>query len=199
MIARNVTQDQTILALDMYNNGKNIKEISTIIGFSVGKTYYVLRDIGCEFRPSNTPKGFKHTKEFCEMISRTHKGKTISQEQRDAISKANSCNYNGLNGYGHTKKHNRGYVICYVPRHPNAHADGYVMLHTVLMEIHIGRYLNADEVVHHINGIRDDNSIQNLELMNKHDHQSMHLTKRHREGGDLYQHNSNNRKSHAHT
>lgn len=95
------------------------------------------------------------------------------------ISLANSCDYNGLNGYGHTKDHNRGYVLAYVPKHPNAHRDGYLMLHTVLMEQKIGRYLKPNEVVHHINHDRKDNRLENLMLMDKKEHMRMHMIERH--------------------
>lgn len=163
-------------ALKLYRTGKyTIQQIAEAQSVSAGKMYYALRDAGCEFihtrRKEASPEEWLHR-------SLANKGKKISEAQRKAISERNSCNYNGLNGYGHTKKQNCGYVLVYVPKHPRAHKDGYQMLHTVLMERKIGRYLNDDEVVHHINHDRKDNRIENLLLMNKKEHMSMHMKER---------------------
>ena len=138
--------------------------------------YYILRDNGCVFsRKIRT----EVTDEERLRRSEAQKGRTISEEGKQRISEANACNYNGLNGYGHTKAHNKGYVLVYVPKHPNAHVDGYVMFHTVLMERAIGRYLTEDEVVHHINHNRKDNRLENLMLMDKKEHMAMHMRERH--------------------
>lgn len=82
---------------------------------------------------------------------------------------------------GHEKRRSDGYIKVYVPDHPHATADGYVMKHTLVMERHIGRILREDEVVHHVNHIRDDNRLDNLRLMTKKEHQSLHMKERHAE------------------
>lgn len=56
-------------------------------------------------------------------------------------------------------------------------ADGTrksVWAHREMMEMHLGRKLEADEVVHHRNGVPDDNRIENFEVMTSADHASHH-------------------------
>ena len=164
------------MVADYQTGNYSIAMIGKKYGISTGKTYYVLRDAGCAFsRKRRKPV----TDEERARRSAAMKGREISEAQKIAISIRNSCNYNGMNGYGHTKKIGNGYIEVYAPLHPHARVDGYVMLHTLIMERYIGRYLKDDEVVHHVNHCRDDNRIENLILMNKHEHMSMHMKERH--------------------
>ncbi len=56
-----------------------------------------------------------------------------------------------------------GYVIINILNHPFAKRNR-MLEHRLVMEKHLGRYLKSNEMVHHRNGIRSDNRIENLML-----------------------------------
>ena len=63
-----------------------------------------------------------------------------------------------------------GYVRLYFHRHDmrGIGSNGEVLEHRLVMERHLGRPLAASEMVHHINGDRSDNHIENLQVCANH-------------------------------
>jgi len=43
-----------------------------------------------------------------------------------------------------------------------------------MMEEHLGRFLIEEEVIHHINGKTTDNRLENLELLTRSEHATLH-------------------------
>ena len=65
---------------------------------------------------------------------------------------------------GHYYTGKDGYKFVRALGHPNADANGRIAEHRLVMSRHLGRPLLPRETVHHRNGIKDDNRIENLEL-----------------------------------
>jgi hypothetical protein len=78
-----------------------------------------------------------------------------------------------------------GYLYAVVKEHPKANEHGYVLLHRVIMENEIGRILNDDEVVHHINFDVQDNRPENLIVLSKSDHNNLHAKLKYPRGPEM--------------
>lgn len=80
---------------------------------------------------------------------------------------------NSKNWKGGKRKHGI-YTQIKIPDHPNADGCGYVYEHRHVMEQHLNRFLSTEEHVHHINGIGNDNRLENLQVLTNQEHAALH-------------------------
>ena len=136
-----------------WENGLTLKQISVLAGKSKSLISYWMRKCGISRRSkSDCMRGRKSST----------RGKEHPQWGKRG---ADSPAWKG----GRIKQD--GYILIYRPDHPYAQAKGYIAEHRLVMEQYLGRYLERNELVHHINGIRDDNRLENLKLLTRRNHE----------------------------
>ena len=118
-------------------------------------------------------------RKYCGVVcyKKSRFGRKLSQNTKEKIGKARKGK--PLEKTGGRTRTTEGYVRIFCPGHPNKISTGYVFEHRLVMEKYLGRYLTKEEIVHHKNGIKDDNRIENLEIMSHSEHMSMHKSQPH--------------------
>lgn len=82
---------------------------------------------------------------------------------------------NHARGSANGKWNGEGYIAIAVPvGHHLRMANGYAYVHQIEAEKKLGRRLNENEVVHHKDGNRTNNSHDNLEVLLQKEHASIH-------------------------
>ena len=77
-------------------------------------------------------------------------------------------------------KVNKGRIGVWVPEHPKGNNRGYVLRSRYNMEQYLGRYLDTEEIVHHCDGNKFNDDIENLDLILNSEH-----TRHHFNAGDV--------------
>jgi SWI/SNF-related matrix-associated actin-dependent regulator 1 of chromatin subfamily A len=80
-----------------------------------------------------------------------------------------------------------GYILINKQFNHPKNRDNYVREHILVMEKFLGRYLEDNECVHHLDGNKKNNNIENLQLMTRSEHAKLHSKEKykHLETGKL--------------
>lgn len=126
-------------------------------------------------------RGRKHSLERRQKESKARRGKNNpfwgKKHSLETLGKLRGKKHH--NWKGGRRQHPEGYVFILRPNHPYVCKQGYVLEHRLIMENDLGRFLTPEEIVHHINGIPNDNRIENLMLFaSQSEHAAFHNAKR---------------------
>lgn len=146
----------------LYTGGKSIPEVADETGLGRSTVRYHLKKAGILRSRADGVRMARHK------LGNGMRGKTrvFSEEHKANISAARSA-WGQENARGICQKPS-GYIEYTRGEHKGRSE------HVVLMEQRIGRRLCSDEVVHHIDGDRSNNDINNLALMTRAAHARLH-------------------------
>lgn len=185
-----------------YKDGETCVQLAKVYGFSELHILRIVRLHGVKVRRMSEAKrgrpnyakrlfGVETERKICEeycngktMKKIARKYKTFHENisrilRRNKVSTRVSKETGKLKEYtsrwnGGVSYHPKGYKRLYMPDHPTSAKGGLIPEHRLIMEKYLGRELRRGEVVHHINGVPNDNRIENLQLMTESEHNKLH-------------------------
>ena len=170
MPSKEFLEDEYLVKLKTY------KDIGKENGVDAAAVCYWIKKYSIPARHRNKvmhPRVFTSAER--QATSNRFKGRVVSDETRKKMAESKR-----LKGMGAKKKRADGYITIYYPTYPSSNSEGFVMEHRYLMERHIGRPLDKNEVVHHINHDRTDNRLENLMLLTASEHAKLHAKERYK-------------------
>ncbi|MFZ5365417.1 MAG: HNH endonuclease [Patescibacteria group bacterium] len=116
-------------------------------------------------------KGRKMSSAFKKAISLRQTGRKLSENWKRNISESlKKKTYLRL-----PSCHSQGYILIYNPKHIYCNKDGYIPEHRFKLECELGIIINPVKfIVHHKDGNKKNNKINNLQLLTRKDHRRLH-------------------------
>jgi len=142
---------------------KSVLQVAKELGVNHKTVRLYLKRYGFEIKP----------------LSQVMTGRKLSPAHRDKVVKTLSSYGDQTGSKNPAWKGGRtiatgGYVWVRKLNHPYKNKQGYVPEHRLVMEEEIGRYLNPNEQVHHLNENKTDNRIENLRIVSPQEHAEIH-------------------------
>lgn len=166
-----------------YEAGDSLSQLSAVHGVCIGTIRSALGRQGIKCRPKgNTWKDLTEdqraavVERYLSGESQQSIGKALGVSQpvisrvvrRMGLIGRRAERHRHGNWVGGRIAHAQGYVLILIrdddPLRPYANVTGYMLEHRYVMAQHLRRPLLPSETVHHINGKRDDNRLENLQL-----------------------------------
>ncbi len=141
-----------------------VRHIASTLGVPYTRAYTAVKKFGIEI-PMR--KGYIYSEEARRNKSKSQKEAYAKKYPNGRFGKLHPGWKGGIRKF-------HGYITIYSPTHPNNN-QGYVFEHRLVAEKKLGRYLNKDEIVHHINHVKDDNRPENLMVVKRGEHVTNHF------------------------
>lgn len=182
---RKIPETDTPKIIESYQSGSSLREIAECYGVHGNTISLILRKHGVPRRNRGAVSAYRQDKQLVAKVlalrdegfsyevisaevgpSPAVIGRVCRENGRLGTYQARGESHGGWKGGRHENAH--GYLLVLMdPDHPFSEmrlCNGYVLEHRLVMAEHLGRPLKCSETVHHVNGDKKDNRINNLQL-----------------------------------